>query len=114
MAAEPLELFAVEPHSGKSKRSQQPPLTSTTPTRRPRVRNERSTPESAPADLDRQNAQIPKLLLTSTEAASALGIGRSKLYELIRRGVLPSVLIDGCRRIPWKSIEGYVQTLLES
>lgn len=40
------------------------------------------------------------LLLTPTEAARALGIGRSKLYELLQTGVLESVHIGACRRIP--------------
>lgn len=43
---------------------------------------------------------VDKLLLTTTEAAAALGIGRWKLYDLMRRGLLDSVRIDGCRRIP--------------
>ena len=40
------------------------------------------------------------LLLTPTEAARALGIGRSKLYELLQAGALDSVRIGICRRIP--------------
>ncbi|MBA2507667.1 MAG: helix-turn-helix domain-containing protein [Nocardioidaceae bacterium] len=39
------------------------------------------------------------ILLTPTEAARALGIGRSKLYEL-QAGILESVHIGACRRIP--------------
>lgn len=42
---------------------------------------------------------MDKLLLTPAEAAQALGIGRSKLYELIRAEVVPSVRIGGCRRV---------------
>ena len=42
---------------------------------------------------------MDKLLLTPVEAAQALGIGRSKLYELMSAGVVPSVRIGGCRRI---------------
>ena len=34
------------------------------------------------------------LLLTTTEAANALGIGRSKVYELLQTGQLPSVLTE--------------------
>ena len=41
-----------------------------------------------------------QLLLTPTEAARALGIGRSKLYELMQEGALESVHIGACRRIP--------------
>jgi len=33
---------------------------------------------------------VEKLLLTTTEAAAALGIGRTKLYELIGVGELPN------------------------
>ena len=40
------------------------------------------------------------ILLTPTEAAQTLGIGRSKLYELMQAGVLESVHIGACRRIP--------------
>lgn len=39
---------------------------------------------------------MDKLLLTPTEAASALGIGRSKLYELLKSGQLLSVHIGAC------------------
>lgn len=34
-----------------------------------------------------------------TEAATTLGIGRSKLYELMRAGVVSSVRIGASRRI---------------
>jgi excisionase family DNA binding protein len=39
------------------------------------------------------------LLLKVPEAAAQLGISRAKLYELISNGALPSVRVDGCRRI---------------
>jgi excisionase family DNA binding protein len=42
---------------------------------------------------------MDKLLLTPREAADVLGIGRSKLYELLRTGVVPSIRIGTCRRI---------------
>ena len=44
------------------------------------------------------------VLLTPTEAARALGIGRSKLYELLQSGVLESVHIGACRRIPTEAV----------
>ena len=34
---------------------------------------------------------MDKLLLRPTEAAAAIGVGRSKVYELLARGDLPSV-----------------------
>jgi excisionase family DNA binding protein len=54
-----------------------------------------------------------RLLLTSTEAAEALGIGRSKLYELMRAGVVESVLIGTGRRIPADALAAYVARLRE-
>ena len=52
-----------------------------------------------------------KVLLTPVEAAAALGIGRSKVYELIRAGEIPSVQIGRCRRIPVSGIADYVASL---
>lgn len=43
---------------------------------------------------------MDKLLFTPSEAAAVLGIGRSKVYELLSDGQLPSVRIDRCRHIP--------------
>ena len=54
---------------------------------------------------------MDKLLLTPTEAATALGIGRSKVYELMRAGTLASVRIDTCRRIPAAELEALVVRL---
>jgi excisionase family DNA binding protein len=54
---------------------------------------------------------VTKLLLTPTEAAKALGIGRSKLYELIAKGVVPSITIDTCRRIVASDLDVYIQSL---
>jgi excisionase family DNA binding protein len=56
---------------------------------------------------------MDKLLLTPTEAAEALGIGRSKLYELMRTGVLQSVRLDGSRRIPRSAVIAFVLRLQE-
>ena len=52
-----------------------------------------------------------KLLLTITEAASMLSVGRSKTYELVRAGVIPSVRITGSRRIKASDLLAYVAAL---
>ena len=54
-----------------------------------------------------------KILLTVPEAAAALGISRSKLYELLAARVVRSVRIDGSRRVPVEVLEDYVASLLE-
>ena len=48
------------------------------------------------------------ILLTPTEAATALGIGRSKLYELLREGRLRSIRIGTCRRVPSAALDEFV------
>ena len=54
---------------------------------------------------------MDKLLLTPTEAATALGIGRSKVYELMRAGTLRSVRIDSCRRVAAEDLTALVERL---
>ena len=56
---------------------------------------------------------MPRLLLTVPEAAEALAISRSKLYELIAAGLVRSVRIDGSRRVPIEALETYVAELLD-
>jgi excisionase family DNA binding protein len=56
---------------------------------------------------------MTRLLLTVPEAAEALAISRSKLYELIAAGLIRSVRIDGSRRVPIEALETYVATLLD-
>ena len=55
---------------------------------------------------------MPRLLLTVPEAAEALAISRSKLYELLASGDVASIRIDGSRRIPLTALEEYVSRLL--
>ena len=54
---------------------------------------------------------MEKLLLTPHEAAELLGIGRSKVYELMASGVLRSVKVGRCRRISRKEIDDFVESL---
>jgi excisionase family DNA binding protein len=54
---------------------------------------------------------VEKLLYTPQEAACALGIGRSKLYELLQAGELESVHIGACRRVSVDALTSYVERL---
>jgi excisionase family DNA binding protein len=58
--------------------------------------------------------ETTKLLLTVSEAASLLSLGRSKTYELVRAGVIPSVRITGSRRIKASDLLIYVAGLGEA
>jgi excisionase family DNA binding protein len=53
-----------------------------------------------------------RLLLTVDEAADRLGLGRTKVYDLLRRGQLTSVRIGTARRVPAVALEEYVERLL--
>jgi excisionase family DNA binding protein len=52
-----------------------------------------------------------RLLLTPDEAAAVLSIGRTKLYQLMKDGVVASVLIGGSRRIPSDALTRLVAEL---
>jgi excisionase family DNA binding protein len=57
---------------------------------------------------------IGELLLTVPEAAAVLRVSRAKLYDLMRRGQLLSVLVGGSRRVPRAAVLRYVQELTET
>jgi excisionase family DNA binding protein len=53
--------------------------------------------------------QPVKLLLTPDEAAHALGIKRTKLYELSMAGEVESIKIGASRRFVLRSLEAYIE-----
>jgi excisionase family DNA binding protein len=53
------------------------------------------------------------LLLTVDEAAGCLRISRSKFYKLMRDGAIPTLLMDGSRRVAKADLEAYVNQLRE-
>ena len=57
------------------------------------------------------NQQIlrERLLLRPAEAAEMLGVGRSKLYELIADGTLPTVRVGQRMRIPVGALRRWVE-----
>jgi excisionase family DNA binding protein len=52
------------------------------------------------------------LLLSIEESAAQLRIGRSRMFDLIRRGEVLSVKVGGSRRIPYDSLKDYVNRLV--
>ncbi len=61
----------------------------------------------------REYIRTDKLLLTAEEVAQALGIGRSKVYELMASGLLRSVVIGRLRRVPAVRLAEFVARLEE-
>jgi excisionase family DNA binding protein len=49
-----------------------------------------------------------RLLLRPSEAAESIGISRSKCYELIAAGALPSLRVGGCVRIPVEALRQWI------
>ncbi len=56
---------------------------------------------------------FPVLLVRPEDAARALGVGRTKVYELMRSGALRSVRVGGLRRIPVAALNEFVTRLEE-
>lgn len=56
---------------------------------------------------------MEKLLLTVAEAREVLNIGRSKMYELLNTGVIPSVRLGRSLRVPIVALQQWLdkQTL---
>ncbi|MCD8087105.1 MAG: helix-turn-helix domain-containing protein [Oscillospiraceae bacterium] len=54
-----------------------------------------------------------KLLLGVNEAAEALGISRSKLYELIHAEAFPTMSIGGRRLIPVSGLERWIEDQMD-
>lgn len=53
----------------------------------------------------------PRLMLTVEQAAAILGIGRTTMFALVKRGDIESVLIGRLRRIPADAIDAYTARL---
>jgi len=54
---------------------------------------------------------VDKLLYPPVEAAHALGVSRSTVYELIASGALASVQIGSCRCVSVEALRSYVRKL---
>ncbi|MGH3480545.1 MAG: helix-turn-helix domain-containing protein [Nocardioidaceae bacterium] len=56
---------------------------------------------------------VEPLLLKPEEAAAALRVGRTVVYQLMMAGTLPSVKVGGSRRVPMSALREYVDSLIE-
>ena len=51
---------------------------------------------------------MDRILLRPTEVAEATGLGRSKVYELLASGALPSIRIGGSVRVPVAQLREWI------
>jgi len=52
---------------------------------------------------------VERLLYTTEEAATALGIGVTKMKDLIASGSIRSIKVGSLRRIPVSALQEYIQ-----
>ncbi len=62
--------------------------------------------------MDGIGAAAPPLLMTVEQAATYAAISRSRMYELVARGTVPSVKIGKSRRIPRAEVDAWVAGML--
>jgi excisionase family DNA binding protein len=56
---------------------------------------------------------VDRLLLRPIEAAEQLGIGRSKIYELLASGEIPSIRVGASVRVPVDALRAWIARQLE-
>jgi len=65
-------------------------------------------------DVQAQKVIPSKLAYRIPEACAAVGLGRSKLYELINDGTIKTSLIGGRRVVPAKELERLIERGMEA
>ncbi len=63
--------------------------------------------------IDQAEGFQVKLLLTIDEAAAALSLGRTLLYELLKRNEIASIKVGRVRRVPVIALREYVLRRLD-
>ena len=59
----------------------------------------------------RDTNQVPRLLYRMPETAQALGVSLTKAYDLVYRGVVPSVRLAGVLRVPAEGLKETIRRL---
>lgn len=54
-------------------------------------------------------AKQPRILLSVEEAGYLLGIGRTRVYELMKSGAIESVHVGRLRKIPAEALRDFVE-----
>ena len=51
---------------------------------------------------------VERILYRPSEAAEAIGVSRSRVYELIASGEIPSLKVGHVRRVPVKALHEWI------
>lgn len=76
-------------------------------------RKNRSDEQGAKTVVRQEKIMEEKLLLRVEEVAEMLNIGKSAVYDLMRRRTLVSVKIGRTRRVPVSAVREYVDRIAE-
>jgi excisionase family DNA binding protein len=71
------------------------------------------TPSTKDLSVARNLEEIEPLLLRITEVTTTLGLGRTKVFALIRSGELPVVRIGRSVRVPRDALQDWIWQHLE-
>ena len=60
-----------------------------------------------------QVIELPERLLTAVEVASVLNISRAFAYQLMQRGKIRTVCIEGARRVRPEDLRSFIENSLQ-
>ena len=66
---------------------------------------------NADVRYDREEIAMTRMLLRPSEVAEVIACGKTKTYELIHRGLIGSVRIDGAIRVPARAVTAFCERL---
>ncbi len=78
------------------------------------LRSEPKSNSGTPRPRIERKMIMERLLLSPDQVAESLGVCRSRVYDLMRTRVLPSVKIGRSRRVPVSAVRAYVDQLSDS
>ena len=62
----------------------------------------------------RQDRPLELVTYRPAEAAEAIGVGTTKMYELINDGTVPHVLVGGFIRVPLEALQRWAEQIAHS
>ena len=62
----------------------------------------------------RQDRPLDLVIYRPAEAAEAIGVGTTKMYELIKDGTVPHVLVGGFIRVPLNALQRWAEQVAHS
>jgi excisionase family DNA binding protein len=62
----------------------------------------------------RQDRPLELATCGPAQAAEAIGVGKTRMYELIKDGTIPHVLVGGFIRVPWEALQHWADQVAHS